>query len=93
MNTHWFLWFEFSNLVLHLLQIVSGENEPLTACVLHWAAAEARSSAGGYATLLTFVRPLMLTVFKFLLYILIPSPQPLLTSALPITTLKMWYAY
>lgn len=31
--------------------------ETLTACILNWAAAEARSSPGGYAILLTFVRP------------------------------------
>lgn len=67
--------------------------ETFTACILNWAAAEARSSPGGYAILLTFVRPVMLTLFKFLLYILIPSPQPLLTNVLPIMTREMWRAY
>lgn len=33
LNTHWFLWFEFSNLILHLLQIVSGEGNGDTHCV------------------------------------------------------------
>lgn len=67
--------------------------ETFTACILNWAAAEAWSSPGGYIILLTFVRPVMLTLFKFLLYILIPSPQPLLTNVLPIMTREMWRAY
>lgn len=65
----------------------------LPACILDWAAAEARSRARGYAILLTFVRPVMLTVLKCRLYILIPSPQPLLTNAMLIMTLKMWHVY
>jgi hypothetical protein len=64
--------------------------ETLPACILRWAEAKVVGRAEDDAILLTFTRPVMPTVFRFLLYILILSPQQLLTNVLPIMTLKMW---